>query len=515
MNAVWVRRRYDATMRPLFLPAVAFCILTSIESLAVAAPPSAPLGVAMVANAPDSVTLAWYAAGADGVTRWNVYAADKVGGPFHKVATVAERSATLDKLKPGTQQYYKVAAVNADGEGEPCKPIAGFTFEPIKPTPFPVEVAGNMCVSLGGAIVCDSKPVKGKLESLVDGSDATGCRLKDTCQIKIKLNPDAKLDDAAYLMVHFRTDCGPYDFANDMFARVLKKYTITQSLDSTDGTDGTWTELATGVNTFLDGVIVIPNHKPRWIGVRNEGKRDLILCRLDVFRSAPKGLRNDYWIFTGDSLIVQDMPGGTLEGRSIFFSDEVRKRFPDRYPIVVHHARGGEMLKDTYPRMKTALPVLSPPNDSGSATATIVCWESGFNDVGVGAQPGTGTRIAKSLAEAQDLCKAEGLILAPVRIEYATLYLDPKTLEPTKYNVFCNTLMVNLTGVDVFARSATPYAVDPATQLPYADYWTYTRANHETVLGKDGVHHTRAGSDGINKLWADVAGKMVYRSKSE
>jgi len=27
---------------------------------------------------------------------------------------------------------------------------------------------------------------------------------------------------------------------------------------------------------------------------------------------------------------------------------------------------------------------------------------------------------------------------------------------------------------------------------------------------KDGVHHTRAGSAGINELWAEVAEKMVY-----
>ena len=31
-----------------------------------------------------------------------------------------------------------------------------------------------------------------------------------------------------------------------------------------------------------------------------------------------------------------------------------------------------------------------------------------------------------------------------------------------------------------------------------------------TVLVKDGVHHTKVGSDGINKLWADVANRMVY-----
>ena len=100
--------------------------------------------------------------------------------------------------------------------------------------------------------------------------------------------------------------------------------------------------------------------------------------------------------------------------------------------------------------------------------------------------------------------------MVPARIQFSTQYLDGKTLLPAKDNVFVNTLAVNLGGVDVFARTSTPYACDPATQLPYADYWTYTRKHHATALVKDGVHHTKEGTDGINLLWADVADKMIY-----
>jgi hypothetical protein len=489
-----------------------FIFLAGTTSAAFSAPPASPLGVAMAANSADSITLTWYRPAANDLTDYVIYASEKADGPFVKVGAAKERTFTHEKLKPDTQMYYKVAATNADGESEPTKPVLGFTIKPAEPTPFPVKVAKNMCVSLGATILCDPPPVKGKLESLVDGLDATDCRLSDTCQIKIKLNAEPKIDDADYLMVHFRTGHGPYDFANDPFARTLKDYVITESLDSTDGKDGTWTEIAKGKNTYLDGVIVIPNHKPKWIGVRSLGKRELILCRLDIFRSAPAGFRNDYWIFTGDSLIVQDMPGGAIEGRTAWFSDLIHKAHPDRYPIVVHHARGGEMLKDTFPRMKEALPILSADNGTKTPTGTIVCWESGFNDVGVGGSLAMGPRIIKSLTDAQDLCKSHGLLMVPVRIEYATTYLDPQTLEPTKYNVFYNTLAVNLAGVDVFARANTPYAVDPETQLPFADYWSYVRANYKTLLGKDGVHHTRAGSDGINQLWAEVAAKMVYAS---
>jgi hypothetical protein len=169
------------------------------------------------------------------------------------------------------------------------------------------------------------------------------------------------------------------------------------------------------------------------------------------------------------------------------------------------------MLENTFGRMMKTLPSLSPPNESKTPTGTIVCWEAGFNDVGVGGGLWMGEKIIKKLTEARDLCAEHGLIMVPVRIEFSTGYLDKQTLEPVKYNTFYNTLPVNLAGVDVFCRTATPYACDPQTQLPYADYWTFTRTNFATALVKDGVHHTKAGSDGINALWADVAGKMVYK----
>ena len=502
----------------LFLLVVAVAVPSGFAAKA----PSVPLGVAMVANSPDSITLAWYRSPNDDAKSWNVYASDKADGVFTKVATVTERTATHGKLTPDTTHFYKVSATNADGESAQSAAVPGFTFTPSKGAPFPVKIARNMCVSLGATIVSDSAPITGKLTDLVDGSDATTCRLRKACELKIQLNATPSVADAEYLMLHFRTHGGPADWSNDPFARTLRTWAVIESHDSTTGKDGTWREVVSGTNDLLDGVIVIPNHKPKWIGLRSSGgpaipagdrrplPGDLMLCRLDVFRSAPAGFRNDYWIFTGDSLVVQDLPGGGVEGRGAWFSDLVRKQHPDRYPIVVHAGRGGEVMANTIGRIKNSLPILSAPNGTKNPTGTILCFEPGFNDVGVGGGLWMGPKVIKTLTEAQELCTSHGLFMVPVRIEFSTGYLDLTTLEPAKYNVFYNTLPVNLAGVDVFCRTNTPYACDPRTQLPYADYWTYTRKNYATVLVKDGVHHTKAGSDGINQLWADVADKMIY-----
>lgn len=499
--------------------------LSGLAPAAFAAPPPPPLGLAMVANSGTSVTLAWYRSLEPGVTAYRLYTGSTRDGVFAPLATVTGLTATHENLIPGATCFYKVAASSADGEGKPSAATPGFTFVPCPGAPFPVKVAKNMCVSLGATIVSKQVPLSGKLANLVDGSDATGCRLRKACDLRIRLNPDVAIADAAYLLLNFRTDCSRAEMSNDHFARTLRNYTVTESLDSTNGEDGTWQELVTGTNALLDGVIVIPNHRPKWIGVRsayNASEQppaatdrrmmpsDLFLCRLDVFRAPPAGYRNDYWLFAGDSLVVQDLPGGGDKERSAWFSDLVRQQHPDRYPIVVHLGRGGTMLKDTLPHVRQSLPALSPPNGTDTPTATIVCWETGFNDVGVGGSLGVGAQLIKRYEAALELCRDNGLVMVPVRIEFATTYLNPETLEPAKGTVFYNTLAVNLGGVDVFCRNATPYACDPATQLPYADYWTCTRQNHATILGKDGVHHTKAGSDAINRLWADVAGKMVY-----
>jgi hypothetical protein len=149
------------------------------------------------------------------------------------------------------------------------------------------------------------------------------------------------------------------------------------------------------------------------------------------------------------------------------------------------------------------------PNGTGTPTGTFLCLETGFNDVGDGGGLWQGPDFITKLSNAKMLTDSHGLFLVPVRIEFSTYGLNLDTLEPAGL-LRRHTLGANLAGVDVFARANTSYAVDPVTQLPYADYWTYTRENYATVLSSDGVHHTRAGCDGVNTLWADVADRMVY-----
>jgi len=473
--------------------------------------PPVPLGLAMTSNSASSITLTWYRSPVndDVASFFRVYASSTSDGTFTEVGTSTTRSFTHAGLAQDTKRFYKIRAVNVVGESNLSAVAQGFSLIPSDGSGLPITIAKNMCLSLNATIVSNVAPSLGTLSRLVDGLDATSCGITGAHEVRIKLNTTLPFNDAAYLLLNFRSDQTGQAYPYNINYRSLKNYTITQSFDSTNGVDGTWQDVLSGSNTYLDGVVVIPNNNPKWIGVRNSS--GLQLARLDIFRGAPAGQRNDYWIFAGDSLIVQDMvAGGAPTAHSVWFSDLVRQRHPDRYPIVVNSSQGGEVMSNTRGRLANQLPVICAPNGTSTPTGTFLCFEPGFNDVGVASGLWKGADIIQELTATQNLCNTHGMLLVPVRIEYSTGYLDLETLEPKSYNVFYNTLAVNLAGVDVYTRAFAPYACDPTTQLPYADYWTYTRQNYATALASDGVHHTKAGSDGINTLWADVAAKMIY-----
>lgn len=481
-------------------------------------PPSAipptPRGMILSGNSATSITMSWFSSPVnnDAAAGYHIYSSTTLNGTYTKIGTSTQRTYTHTGLTPGTTRYYRVTAFNVVGESAPLTSEAYFTIIPTEGADLPFLVAKNMCVSMGMPIVSTVAPSLGQLKNLNDGLDSTSCGISAPHEVRIKLNPAVSIADAEYLLLNFRSDkTGDGLLSYNNRNRALKDYVITQSLDSTNGFDGTWTDVKTGSNLYIDGVVLIPTPndapKPTWIGVRNSGV--IQLCRLEIFRSAPVGYRNDYWIFAGDSLVVQDMQGGGTTWLSVWFSDLVRQRHADRYPIMVTVALGGTVIDNLIGMMTNSLPYHAPANNTTIPSGTFLCWEIGFNDIG-NAGLYIGNKFINGLTNMQAICDGYDMLVVPTRIEFATDGLNLDTLEP-KGTFFHRTLNANLAGVDVYARASAPWSVDPATQLPYADYWTYTRENYLTVLSpNDGVHHTREGSDGINTLWADVADKMVY-----
>ena len=79
------------------LAAITTLILFIFAGVAAAAIPAVPLGLAMVANSPDSITLSWYSSPNNDATAYNVYTSATKDGEFTRFATVKERTATHKK----------------------------------------------------------------------------------------------------------------------------------------------------------------------------------------------------------------------------------------------------------------------------------------------------------------------------------------------------------------------------------------------------------------------------------
>ena len=372
---------------------------------------------------------------------------------------------------------------------------------------WPVKVATNMCISLGHRIESDKNPAA--LPNLVDGLDQTTWDATGPFYVAIEL--DATNLDADYLMLVWRAENGKwhdYDFVTESF----NKMTVKTSADSTDGTDGHWQTLTTLDNKRRDGVLVLPNTKPKWIRVEEASTVHARIVRLDVFRPAPPGFRNDYWMFVGDSLTAAYTGAGMYPAEHTkFFSDLIRQQFPNYYPIVLNEGKGGETAETGADRVERKV---IPENPMG----TFICYLEGINTISTvprHAYPGKTNIIANAIEKVVSVSAANGYVpivsrLAFVRYNnYAPVVDFPAHPDAEELG----TLPYNVNLVDKLIKNLVPYAYDYKNDRPLMDPYTWVR-DHQEALRPDGVHHLPAGTDGMTEIWATNAAIMVYDNQN-
>lgn len=371
---------------------------------------------------------------------------------------------------------------------------------------WPVKVATNMCISLGARI--ESNVNHADLTNLVDGSDQTTWAANGPFYVAIEL--DATNLDADYLMLNWRAENGQwhdYDFVTESF----NKMTVKTSADSSDGTDGTWQTIAALDNKRRDGVLVLPNTRPKWIRVEEASHVHARLVRLDVFRSAPSGFRNDYWMFVGDSLTAADTGAGMYpDDHTVYFADLIRHKFPDYYPIVLNEGKGGETAETGAERIQTKI---IPENPKG----TFICYHEGVNTISTvprHAYPGKTNVLESAFMKVISDCDQNGYVPIISRIAFVRYNNYPPVVDypvdPGAERL--GMLPYDLNVVDKIIQKQTPYAFDFETKRPLVDPYTWFR-DHQYALRSDGVHHVRAGSDAMTHIWADSAAAIVYEKQ--
>ena len=402
------------------------------------------------------------------------------------------------------------------------------------------QVATNQCISLGN-VTMSSKvglPIWAPTlpSALSDGSDNTIFEVNRPVDITLGLNSQNSSKD---LILHWRS--ASYEsrgLNNDRGFHQIKIY------GSNDGVN--WNSLnfhvrnSNGVlenklfyeSIWQDDYVLFENTHQQWIKIEeldpNSSGVSMQLSRLEIFTSAPDGYNDDIWLFMGNSETNGNMGvGSTNQSATTYFSDKILHDNPCYYPIVLNGGYGGEAavtviqeeyLVDIFTRKPeiSFVPFCYGLNDIMRGTPTPVLTPYGENSLQTATE-----EFTNAYSEFIDIIIADATRIAiPSRIPWVFVPNDycPSCTDPSTDFTY-GTRPFNIGNgdsdfeyIDNIIQIKTPYAINPATNLAYADFdtWFYDHKYDYHVFKEDKVHHGTYGIDQFNKIWVETAEKIVY-----
>lgn len=409
------------------------------------------------------------------------------------------------------------------------------------------QVAANQCISLGNQVISSKVglPSWGPTlpEALSDASDGTIFEVERPVLLDLVVDPQSSDKD---LILHWRS--ASYESRGQNNNRGFHQIKIYSSDDGINWTslkfhvwnNGTLEDKDIYESSWQDDYVLFENTHQQWIRVEelddyngnynNDGYPDsaMQLSRLEVFTSAPDGFNDDIWLFMGNSETNGNMGvGSTNLGASTYFSNKIHDENPCYYPIVLNGGFGGEagvtVIQEGYlSDILTKKPEIS-----------FVPFCYGLNDIMRGEPTPVLTPYGQSNLQAAtkiftdaysqliDIIQADpNRIAIPSRI--------PWVFVPNDYCPTCTDASPDFTYgtrpfnigngnpdfdfIDNIIQTKTPYAVDPNTDLAYADFdtWFYNHKYGYKVFREDKVHHESFGINQFNKIWVNTAEKIVY-----
>lgn len=307
------------------------------------------------------------------------------------------------------------------------------------------------------------------------------------------------INQGATRTIAFKVPTLPYEL---MFfwqaAQINATWSMSQSysLDSTDGSNGTWSDDVAGTvhrpNAYLvQQKIMIPAGQARWVRVKitNGGSAGArTINEVAIFRMLPN-VRLDYWVMLGASLT--DYPGDYNLWRT-----QIAAKYPGRNPVIFNHGVAGETASQIMAHIDTDL--------AAHPRASFVTID-GFmgNDVTngrpySGLSGGTITTLTGYVNTACDKVEAMGATPIVSNLsyrEYTTgraIYNNAFPLEGSQpYNV-------NILDVVRAARS-------PEFNV---DMYAHVLADGRVLT--DSTHMTPAGLVAWRDEWIDTAFRRVY-----
>lgn len=378
------------------------------------------------------------------------------------------------------------------------------------------EVAINQCISLDKPIYCDKPALNwSNYAALSDGDDES--ILEVASPVTIALQVDAQSSTADSLILHWRTQSWQNRDSN---IAALKHFEIYTSINSTNGVDGDWTFIKEGTSIYKDNFIFFPNTQPKWVKIKELETDTLKLARLEVFQSAPPGKKNDIWMFFGDSQTLLCMGGGRTNYEApTRFGNQIHINNPCYYPMIINGGVGGEKATEAVIKLNQILedmPQISfmacayGINDVMFSLPPLVPYDDPIND-------NTTAIFLNAYVEILDICKANDVFPIPARIPWVHFpnhyFKDYTDTTQDKTN---GITPINLNEIDTLIKLHAPYAIDPTTNIPFADFDTWFREHRhdDLVYQFDSVHLAKVGIDRFNKVWVNTAEQIIYANKT-
>lgn len=277
-----------------------------------------------------------------------------------------------------------------------------------------------------------------------------------------------------------------------------------ESLDSTDGSNGSWQPLDIWTyrpkdNYMIDRLQKIElssNASPRWVQltISNNTASAIAVSNLaaHIFSATDA---NDYWVWLGASIQEMSIRHGVF-----------KQLIKDKYgydPVVFNTAVGGWTSGSLVNSIDSIL--------TNHPHARYVAVHIGGNDVTGGRPyPGYASGLSNNLETICGTIRSLGMEPVISRISFRAYTGDPAVVvDGTIVNEENGSLPYNTNIVDKLIQKYSPAFYDTETGAGIMDPYTYFLI-HTNELSADGVHVGTEGKQSWNVLWADAAKDVIY-----
>jgi predicted esterase len=459
---------------------------TPTSSLFVALFPTAASDLIKTNVTEKSVALKWV----DNATNETSYLVQRKiqGANFATIATLSANTTSYidtNQLIPANTYSYRVIAANGSGNSYPSNEL-----EVLIPLPTIAYQGDWKMAALQAFDSYSSTDVTQALLTKQDYVATTNVTTSASRTITMQL---PAMPEGGMMI---------YNIQNNVATSLVKLFVST---NSTNGTDGTWNEVAGSYLTERDDDLQKVDFpiatSTKWYKVQfvNNGTEDIVLKEMGLYAFKP-GVRHNYILLLGAS--IEEAVGGSFTD----FKNEILAQYPSSQPVVFNLSESGSFSGDLLAKLQSIL------DRHPKAGYTMI--HMGGNDVTTN-KPLTYSKLNTTaiqntfLGNLSDIitrCQNAGKITVHARISFRDYRTAPTVnggLHQENGSLPFNILF------DKVLRQLTPTFYDTTERRPRMDLYEAT-LNDQSIIAGDGIHPTGTRGIRLIRKWVNSPIRYFY-----